>query len=249
MRKIVFLFFILFSIRAAAEVDTTKWLRAFPITGYMVDLKDSFKVVQVEMPDGISIPIDKIGLAYAYGVYRTEKADAVFKGYGRCHLIKNAFYYFSIKYDPAGKPLTEGDIIYFEMKQEVPIYEGRLVEIATEFTQLLDVYDNPLFDRYGIFTHWTENDEKLILDSMVSDIQFTGNYFLKENPSMNVPIKEGKYKGRNVLNAMVACELSDLNDFLDYMIAKPRMYAGNKWKISEIFATWLSKGAPIVIDN
>ena len=66
---------------------------------------------------------------------------------------------------------------------------------------------------------------------------------------MNVKIKGGKYDGKLVLNTMMICGKGDVTDFLEYMIARPRLYAGHEWKISEIFATWLSEGTPTVIKN
>ena len=84
---------------------------------------------------------------------------------------------------------------------------------------------------------------------MIIDIKFTGNYFINNDPSMNVFINGGDYKGKKVLDVMTQCGPADIENFIDYMIARPRLYAGKEWKISEIFATWLSEGAPTVIKN
>ena len=46
---------------------------------------------------------------------------------------------------------------------------------------------------------------------------------------------------------MTECKPEDIKDFFGYVITHPLLYAGNKWKVSEIFATWLSEGAPVVI--
>jgi hypothetical protein len=46
---------------------------------------------------------------------------------------------------------------------------------------------------------------------------------------------------------MAECNVSYIVDFFDYIISRPRLYAGKNWKISEIFATWLTEGAPSVI--
>ena len=66
---------------------------------------------------------------------------------------------------------------------------------------------------------------------------------------MNLKIGSGKYKDKMVLNTMIACSKKDVSDFLEYMIARPRLYAGNEWKLCEIFATWLVSGAPRVVRN
>jgi len=246
MLKLFFPFFIFLSVAGAAQNDTTKWLRAFPITDYMVDLNDSVKIVQLEMPDGLIIKEKQLGMAW--GVYEHSKADAVEKGYGRCNLIKGNYYYFTIGNNKSGLLLKKGDLVY-TMMDKTPIFYGRIPKLAGHFIRLLNVYETTLFDRYLIFSNWTATNEKNILDSMVADIRFTGKYFLENNPSMDVPIKNGDYKGKTVLHFMIEATTTDVNKFLDYMIARPRLYAGREWKISEIFATWLSEGAPTVVSN
>lgn len=66
---------------------------------------------------------------------------------------------------------------------------------------------------------------------------------------MNIKIKSGKNQDKPVLNTMIACNKKDVTDFLAYMIARPSLYAGQEWKVSEVFATWLSEGVPTVFKN
>ena len=84
---------------------------------------------------------------------------------------------------------------------------------------------------------------------MVADIRFTGQYFIANNPSIDKLINSGDYKGQKTLYVMAECQPADLVKFLEYMLARPRLYAGREWKISEIFATWLSEGAPTVLKD
>ena len=87
--------------------------------------------------------------------------------------------------------------------------------------------------------------EDAVIDSCVTDVKFTGGYFLGENPDANVVIDSGPYKGKKVFAVMMETNASMIRDFLSYVIVRPRLYAGNKWKISEVFATWLTGGAPV----
>lgn len=73
--KTTFYLLLLSSANSFAQSDSTKWLRAFPITAYMVDLDDTTKIVQLEMPEGLIIKDKQPGIIY--GVYRTAKDDAV----------------------------------------------------------------------------------------------------------------------------------------------------------------------------
>ncbi len=240
------LFFLLFllSVQAKSQKDTTQWLRAFPITSYMVPLNDSVTVVQLEMPEEHVIKDKQLGLLR--GVYKTAHADTATKGFGKCNLIKGHFYYFTISNNNSGLPLKEGDLLYTFMKK-TNIHYGRIPKLAAHFIQMQDVYETRFYDRYTVFLKWSEAEETALLDSMVKDIRFTGNYFLENNPSLNAEIKKGDFKGQQVLTVMVNCKTAWLLDFFDYVLARPRLYAGRQWKLSEVFATWLSEGAPKVI--
>ena len=243
MRKLFFLVFLFLSANCFAQADTSKWLRAFPVTDYMVDLNDTTKVVQVQLPEGFSIKEKQLGVIW--GVYDESKASAVQKGYGKCNLIKGDYYYFTISNNTSGLPVKKDDLLYTFM-DKTAIYYGQVPKLALHFIRLQSVYEGPLFDRYNIFSSWSERDEKNLIDSLVADIKFTGKYFIENNPTMDKPITSGEYKGKKTFYVMNECEASDVTKFLDYMIARPRLYAGRDWKVSEIFATWLSEGAPTV---
>ncbi|MEO5946018.1 MAG: hypothetical protein ABIP79_04325 [Chitinophagaceae bacterium] len=229
-----------------AQTDTSKVLRAFPITSYIIDLTDSSKLVQLEMPEVTKLAEKQIGLLY--GVYDGDRKATVQKGYGKCHLIKGNYYYFAIGNNNSGLQIKKGDLLYTYLKK-TNIYDGFFPKLASHFIRLQDVYDEPFYDRYLIFLKWTKADEEKILDSIIKDIIFTGNYFIENNPGIDKAITTGKYAGKKTLSVMTACNTSDLSDFFNYIIARPRLYAGKEWKVSEIFATWLSEGAPTVMPD
>lgn len=243
-KTVVIAFLLLCSSLCFAQADTSKLLRAFPITNYLIELNDSIKVIQLHLPDGPAIKDKQIGLLR--GVYNNIHSDTSMIGVGRCHLIKGDYYYFSINHKASGRIPKVNDLLYTFVDRPA-IYNGRIVKIAAHYIGMQNVYETSLFDRYQIFQNWKANDEQACIDSMRTDIQFTGDYFLNNNPSMNVKVTDGKYKGQMVLNLMIKCVNEDVKDFLDYIIARPRLYAGREWKISETFATWLSEGAPTVI--
>lgn len=246
MRSILFAGLLFLSMQCLAQADTTKWLKAFPVTDYLINLNDSTKLVQVELPDGITIKDKQLGLLR--GVYNLSYADTSDKGYGRCYLIKGNYYYFAISNNKSGVEIMPGDLIYTFMNK-TNIFFGQLPKLASHFILLQNVYEEPLYDRYLIFNNWTKEKEKVMIDSMVADIKFTGNYFIQNDPSMDKLATKGQFKGKKTLSVMADCQVSHVKDFLDYIIARPRLYAGKKWKISEIFATWVSEGAPTVIKD
>jgi hypothetical protein len=83
----------------------------------------------------------------------------------------------------------------------------------------------------------------------VSDIRFTGSEMLKQMPDYNKLVKGGIYDGKKLFDAMQAVKRSELELFLKYITARPKKYAGNNWKISEIFATWMDGATPTVVEN
>lgn len=248
MRSTLALFILscFFSMNARAQSDSTVWLRSYPITDYIVQLNDSLYVVQVELPDGITIKEKQFGVVY--GVYRNSRTDVVQKGFGRCHLIKGNYYYFTISNNKSGLALQGGDLVYMQVEKPNSYY-GRFPQLAAHFMRLTDVYDQPLYDRYLIYDNWTLFKERALIDTIIKDVRFTGDYFLQNDPSQNVEIKSGDYAGKKVLEVMSLCTAKDVEDFIDYVLARPRNYAGREWKVSEIFATWLSEGAPKVIKD
>ena len=261
MKKIIFIACLLATLTTSAQ-DTTQVVRAFPITDYMVDLNDSIKLVQLQLPDRISIPEKKLGVLK--GMYRDKRSDTITIGVGRCQLsfvgvntnkLAGDYYYFAINYKKSGTQPRSGDLIYMMMsfggentnKEKTPVYQGLVVRLAAHFIGLQDVYEKRLYDRYTVFYNWTREDEEALLDSLVADIRFTADYFLKNEPSMNVPIKSGPREGKMLFNTMLTCTRQEVIDFLEYMIARPILYAGHEWKWSEVFATWLSEGGPTVV--
>lgn len=245
IKKIVFLILIV-PIVGFSQRDTSSYLRAFPITDYIVDLKDSVKLIQLEMPEVIKLKEKQVGVIW--GIFNGDLNETVQKGYGKCQLIKGNYYYFAISNNESGFALKKGDLLYTFMEKST-IYYGYIPKLASHFIRLQNVFEEPFYDRYLIFLKWNEADDKKVIDSIIRDIRFTGNYFLTNNASVDKPISEGKYAGQTTLFVMTNCNTSDINDFFDYMLFRPRLYAGNEWKISEIFATWLSEGAPKVIKN
>jgi len=230
---------------AQKHKDTVLW--AFPITDYMVKLNDSVTVVQVELPQQVHFILDKQpGLLR--GIYRDNAADTGRKGFGKCHLIKGAFNYFSIRIDKSKKP-QKGDLIYTFIPAPVNGYQSPLFFCALQNITFLSVQDSAFYTPDNFLLRRTHLQDDKLLDKMVEDIRFTGHYFLQNDSTMNKPIEAGKLKGNGVLTEMIHAVKDDLIHFLQYVAVRNANYAGNTWKISETYATWLLAGAPEVVEN
>ncbi|MFI5133867.1 MAG: hypothetical protein ACHQEB_05995 [Chitinophagales bacterium] len=115
--------------------------------------------------------------------------------------------------------------------------------LAISFTKVNSI---PFYNAVDVFT-MTKQKENKILDSMIADIKFTAIAMLRQMPGQNENIKGGIYDGKKLFLAMQEVKRNELEEFLKYVFAKPFRYAGNAWKISEVFATWMVNGTPQVM--
>jgi hypothetical protein len=218
---------------------------AFRITDYTVKLNDSVTVVQVNLPESSPISINKGQVAILRHRYENGTAyDSSIIGWGRCHLIKSNYYYFSIHKYHDEEP-GQGNLLYTKCKAPVK-YSGLLFNIGRHAISLTKVDESQFYYTNDIFSDITPEKEKAIIDSMVADIQFTGKTMLDISPQMNRDVKGGIYDGKKLLVAMQEVKPSEVEDFLKFMATKPAKYAGNVWKISEVFATWMINETPVI---
>ena len=233
--------------RIQAQKDSAYKFFAFKITGYLKPLNDSVTLVQVLKPGSFPAVINDKQLGVLYHCYKNgAKLDTAMIGWGRCNLIKGEYYYFGIRLKKM-QQASEDDLLYTKVK--VPyVYDGLLLNVMNQALQFTNVYGKPFMNSDLIFTN-TKDDELSILDSMVNDIQFTGSTMRNQMPEQNQVVKNGIYAGKKLFDAMQFVKRYELELFLKYIRARPKNYAGNTWKISEIFATWASEGSPTVIED
>ncbi|MBL7700676.1 MAG: hypothetical protein JNM14_00380 [Ferruginibacter sp.] len=238
---------IFFSSALYAQKDSVEKVFAFKITGYINVLTDSSIAVQVMKPAAFPVSIKNKQLGVLYHCYKAGEAlDTAAIGVGRCNLIKGDYYYFGIKLHKQQKA-SEGDLIYLKVKMPY-VYDGLLLNVMNHAINFTNVYGDNFMNTGAVFTN-TKNDEFKVLDSMVNDIHFTGSAMLQQMPGQNQPVKGGIYDGKKLFEAMQAVKRTELEAFLKYVTARPKKYAGNSWKISEVFATWMDGGTPTVIEK
>ena len=248
MRFTFFLLCIIFSSNQLhAQKDSADKIFAFKITGYIKSPSDSIAIVQVLKPASLPVAIMDKQLAVLNHCYKTgTPLDTATIGWGRCNLIKGAYYYFGIRLKKQQRA-SEGDLLYVKVK--VPyMYDGLLINVMNHAIGFTNVYGDNFVEINAVFTN-TKKDELNLLDSMVSDIRLTGSEMLKQMPDYNKPVKGGIYNGKKLFDAMQAVTRNELELFLKYISARPKNYAGNSWKISEIFATWMDGATPTVVEN
>ena len=247
MKKIATSIVVLFLfINGYAQKDSVDVMFAYRITDYTVALNDSVTIIQVNLPDAWPVSIHDKQIAILKHSYENGAIDTTVVGWGRCNLIKGNYYYFTIHKYGIQEP-KQGDLLYTKCKT-LPYYKSLLFNINTHAINLTSVYEDPFYHAAELF-RLNAQKEKAILDSMVADIRFTGTEMKKLMPDQNQLVKGGLFDGKKIFEAMEATSKKELEEFLKYVIARPVNYAGNTWKLSEIFATWAINKSPQVIAN
>jgi hypothetical protein len=248
MRRIIVFVAVLFCFKSLmAQSITTEKVFAFKITGYLQKLNDSITLVQLQKPVDwpVTIADKQLGVlkhCFKQGV----ELDTAMIGWGRCQLIKGDYYYFAI-HMYKNQHVEEGDLLYAKLTTQI-MYNGRLVDVMKHAIELTRVTDEKFLSPTDIFTV-TKQKEQAVLDSMLTDIHYTGSVMMQQMPEQNQLIKGGIYDGKKLFAAMQAATRAELEQFLNYIIARPSKYAGHSWKISETFATWMVSETPRVVEK
>jgi len=243
--KNYFLFFCCFFIlQANAQTGNKKDVFAFPITAYTVAANDSVTIVQVEMPLNSNVVIEKDQAGLVRHNYSNSK-DTAEIGWGRCQLIKGNYYYFGVHLDNTAVKPQQADLLY-TMIDYPAAFKGRMYGLVKNAIYFQHVTEEKFYD-FTSPASLTEQQENSMIDSLVADIKYTGKAMLEEHKELNQDIKGGIFDGKKVLEAMQTVTAAHVKQFIDYVIARPQKYAGNSWKISETFATWMVNSTPTVV--
>jgi hypothetical protein len=228
--------------KSFSQADTSQKFFAFRINDYKVKLNDSVIIVQVSLPDAWPLRVQKGQMAVLKHRFESGKPyDTSIIGWGRCDLIKSNYYYFGIHHDQEQEP-QQGDLLYTKMSVPV-VYNGVLYKAGSHAISFTKVDESQFYYNVDIFSMQKEKEAE-ILDSMAADIQFTGKAMLKQSPEQDRDVKGGIYDGKKLFTAMQQVKRSEVEEFLNYVIAWHGKYAGNVWKISEVFATWMINATP-----
>ncbi|HRO76850.1 MAG TPA: hypothetical protein PLP27_11965 [Crocinitomicaceae bacterium] len=240
---ILFLLMTSFTVFSQGKKD---WLVAYPITSYIVE-EDNVIIVQAQIPDNLpALKIEKDAytiLKKSYG--NDENAENIEGGAMKCMLIKGEYHYLACKSaDISFKPVA-GDLLFYFIKKPSTA-KLSLVPIASKSISFSDVNDNEICNAGTVMSKWSKAQNAQAIDDMIKDIKSVGNYYLENGEIENYAINEGRYKGRKLFDVMASCTATDVDAFLKYAAARFNKYAGQNWRISEVFATWVNAGAPSV---
>ena len=224
-----------------AQADPLKDVFAFRINENIVKQDDHLLMVQIELiSGGVGIVNGQEGILMPSN--NSGVLDTSEMGKGKCIFITGAVYTFEIRLKEGKRLPKKGDLIYTEGFYPTN-YKGQIYKLL-----LKDIYLEHLggggFYTFAFSVFGDRYQEASVIDSLVADIKYTGKEMLKLNPGQDRTIQIGTYKYKKLFTAMQEATAKEVVEFLDYVIFRPLRYAGNNWKISELFATWMDGGAP-----
>jgi hypothetical protein len=243
--KNYFIFFSCFFIVVQVNAQQgKKEVFALPITSYTVAANDSVTIVQVEMPVDFNAVIEKEQIGLMRHNYSNSK-DTAEIGWGKCQLIKTNYYYFAIHCRDKNIQPQKNDMVY-TMVDYPAAFKGRLFGLVKNAIYFQHVTEEKFYE-FTTPASMNEQQENSLIDSLVADLKYTGREMMKFHKELNTEVKGGMFDGKKVLEAMQTVTPHHVKAFIDYVLARPQKYAGNSWKISETFATWMVSNTPTVI--
>ena len=225
----------------SAQQNQTKDVFAFRITDYMVKITDSSILVQIEAEPDAGL-FNKQTALLKGNFSNTDTADL---GSGRCNLIKENYYYFGIFLLNKKRLPVKGDLLYTFVNFK-PVYKGQVYQLIKNDIYLKHVTEGAFYN-FSFALAGDEQQENAIVDSLIADAKYTADEMLSQGDGQDRLVTKGRFKNKKMFAAMKTITKNDMTDFLDYVIAFPQKYAGNDWKIAEVFATWMDGGTPTVI--
>ncbi|WP_448529083.1 hypothetical protein [Raineya sp.] len=225
--------------KSSAQNNEDKYLASFKITDYILKEEGAY-IVQAYSPK-IKIPEKAIAILYDSNLEQE-------RGYYKCLLIKGDYYYFACNTKDEKtyqSPPKAQDILMVVMPKSPNMYFEQIGTLAAYGVEIIDTEkEEPIFQVAEVLSSWTKEKEEQALQKMVEDIRLVGKYMKENNPEIDRTIEKGSYKGKKMLDVMMKAEKNDVKRFISYIKARPAKYIGQKWKISEIFATWIVEGSP-----
>ena len=105
----------------------------------------------------------------------------------------------------------------------------------------LNSYADKLFDCEEWETYYAETETALI-QTLADEVRYYGGEMRGKMPSQ--VLQNGRYKDMDMFDAMVRTSAVDMRSFLSFIRSYPAHYAGQEWKIAEVYATWLTHDTP-----
>jgi hypothetical protein len=124
-------------------------------------------------------------------------------------------------------------------KKYSAVFDGiRFGELASQGIVFLNIKNTPMYDLNK--KNFSIEEEQEMLDNAVQEINNCAK-LAKSLPSPN----KGRYINKSMLEILENAKMEDLKAFLQYVYTHPKPFIDRQLRLSEAFATWAHKGAPV----
>lgn len=175
----------------------------------------------------------KIGDKFDQGIYYIEDFDSI-----KPYLNQTG-------------PLSKNEKLVFACPIKVPyknIRDNTLVDLIAYGIELKETKSgyNLLHFYTSMYELTKDYKQKLIINNMVNEIRQTAALWKTQESNRNINLQSTNnlFAGKMLLDVMERVTEDDVWQFLYYVQSHPFKYIAGNWKLAEIFAEWLTEGAP-----
>lgn len=120
--------------------------------------------------------------------------------------------------------------------------ESPLFDLARRRVEMADIRDRLFFDCEDALLSPDSTRLGRVVQAMLADIRFVADAMLDQG-RISATIDAGAFKGMSVYQAMEESDAEDVERFLGNVAENVDRYAGRRWKLTAIYASWLALGA------
>lgn len=135
--------------------------------------------------------------------------------------------------------LTKQDIQAEQKRRYPAVFDGiRFGELSDQGIVFLNIKNIAMYEVNK--KNFTIEEEQALLDNAIKEIHNCAK-LAKSLPSPN----KGRYINRPMVEILENARMEDLKAFLQYVYTHPKPFIDRQLRLSEAFATWAHKGAPV----
>lgn len=136
--------------------------------------------------------------------------------------------------------ITTAGVVELRVLLPSDIYRGLLFHLYVQGVTFLDNYKEPIAALEDVLGARDASVEERALAKMI----VAGHEVVEFTTELKQQVTHGRWKGKTCGPILAGSTADDYRAFLRFVRDYPGKYIGKKWKISEVYATWLINDAP-----
>ncbi len=147
-----------------------------------------------------------------------------------------------VQHDVAPTPVKVGDVGCFSIPQPKGVTRDVVFELAALSIELRTLEeDKPIYALAGYLADHGSRARAAVLAAMVAELRKWSSLAKEVLPTR---IKGGRYHSRTLDDVFANAIPDDILAFFEFVAEYPGRYINHRWKLCEVFATWIINGTP-----